>query len=96
VTRPLDGNGDFIVRCDIGAFEAPPPSSSLGLPSLEPVETSIYPAEHVIYNFAWTVPGPSWRVLDNLQLRIRDEQGVAFWVYFQQVAGSQGTFSLMR
>jgi hypothetical protein len=96
VFRPQDGNGDFIVRCDIGAFEAAPPSFTLGVPSLEPVETSIYAAEHVNYNFGWTVPGPSWRVLDNLQLRISDEQGVALWVYFQQVAGSPGTFSLVH
>ena len=41
------------------------------------------------------MPGPGWRVLDSLHLRIRDEDGVVLWVRFQEVAGALGTFSLV-
>lgn len=44
------------------------------------------------------VPGPSWRVLDSLHLRLVDEEQeeAVFWVQFDEVAGEPGTFGLVN
>ena len=95
LARPVDGNGDGIARCDIGAFEYHGLPFKLGTFALAPEDAVVEVKEHLRYSFAWTVPGPGWRTLDTLDLRIRNDEGVALWVQFKELAGTPGTFSLV-
>jgi hypothetical protein len=74
-----------IVPTPLGAFE------------LEPAESTARVGEPVRCVLTWTVPeGLGWRSLDTLDLRLRDESGVALWVRFREIAGEPGTFALVN
>jgi CSLREA domain-containing protein len=93
-SRPLDGNGDGVARCDIGAHELFA-TFVLGTFVLTPDEASVHAGDKIRYSLSWTVPGPGWRVLDTLQIRFRDDAGTAFWMRFHEVTGSPGTFAVV-
>lgn len=93
-SRPLDGNGDGVARCDIGAHELFA-TFVLGTFALTPDEASVHAGDKIRYSLSWTVPGPGWRVLDTLQLLFRDDAGTAFWLRFDEVTGSPGTFAVV-
>jgi CSLREA domain-containing protein len=95
LSRSVDGNGDGVARCDIGAFEWHPPSFLLGTFSLAPEDATVAVQDDLPLSFGWTVPGPSWRVLDTLELRIRDDARTILWVRFHEAAGTPGTLALV-
>ncbi|MFY9577907.1 MAG: right-handed parallel beta-helix repeat-containing protein [Gaiellaceae bacterium] len=96
VSRPVDGNGDGVARCDIGAYELPRQTFKLGTWALSPAEATTRVGERSTYNLTWTVPAPrGWRSLDTLQLRFFDDEQTALWLRFQEVPGSPGTFSVV-
>jgi hypothetical protein len=52
----------------------------VGVFALEPTELVVATGERVQLALEWTVPGPSWRELKDLQLRIRDADGTVLAV----------------
>jgi hypothetical protein len=96
VARPRDGNADGVARCDIGAFELLPGSTSVGTWSLDPANGSVRGARPFGYTLSWTVPPPrGWRTLDTLNLILRDDAGTALWLRFREVTGTDGLFSVV-
>jgi hypothetical protein len=111
-TRPLDGNGDSISHCDIGAVEVRPliitsrtpvccltVATTSGILDLTPTEATVRVGERFAYAFEWTVPQGGWRSLDTLELRLVNGAEVILRVRFAEAAdppGSVGTFSLVK
>ena len=96
ISRPLDGDGDGKLVCDMGAYEAPA-RTSLGNFTVTPQDATAGIHEHLISTFTWTVPeGLGWRSLDSLHLLLRDDQGTALWLRFQEITGDAGAFSLVN
>jgi hypothetical protein len=92
-----DGNADGIARCDMGAYEYVPPAFKLGTLALIPTETTVDPLQRVLYTLSWTVPpGRGWRSLSTLELSFFDDQGIALWLRFDEVAGAPGFFRLVN
>jgi CSLREA domain-containing protein len=77
VVRPQNG------RCDIGAVEVAP----VGVTHLAQTDSSASVGEPISLALTWTHP-VRWRELDNLQLRLADEAGVALWLRFDADAGT--------
>jgi hypothetical protein len=91
-----DGNGDGLIRCDIGAFEYQP-SVSIGTFDLSPNDARASVGQHVAYSLTWTVPTGGWRQLDTLELRFVDQtEGPVLWLRYHEVAGELGTFAVVN
>jgi hypothetical protein len=93
----IDGNADGVARCDIGAYEYVPPLFRLGTQTLAPAEATVHAGERLSYTLTWTVPPPrGWRGLRALELAFLDDEGIAQWVRFEEVAGAPGLFRLVN
>jgi hypothetical protein len=53
---------------------------NVGTFALTPRDTSIAAGAHALLALEWTLPGPSWRELKDLELRVRDSDGAVLWV----------------
>jgi uncharacterized repeat protein (TIGR01451 family) len=53
---------------------------SVGTFVLSPAHTTVAVGDHTRLALEWTIPGPSWRELKDLQLRVRDSQGTVLHV----------------
>jgi hypothetical protein len=98
VTRPLDGNLDGQLACDVGAFERPatvqgfilPP---LGVAAVSPANGTASPSQAYPLSFLWDVPAPrNWGALGSLDLRLVSGGQVAFWLRWDQLLD---TFQLL-
>jgi len=70
------------------------PSGPTGLFKLSPAVETVAPLELLTYAFSWTVPDPqNWHHLNDLQLRIRDENNLILWLRFNE---ADRTFSLFN
>lgn len=56
--------------------------------ALTPAHTTAAANERTNLSLEWTVPFVGWRTLKDVQLRLRDEQGVAFWVLFNEASNT--------
>jgi hypothetical protein len=65
--------------------------SSPGTFALAPASSIVKAGKHTTLALTWTVPSGSWHLLDDVQLRIRDDQGTILHIKFDE---SSGTFSL--
>jgi hypothetical protein len=74
-------------RCDIGAVEV----AAVGVSHLDQTESDAVAGEPTRLALTWTHP-VRWRELDNLQLRVADEAGVALWLRFDP---DDGTLALV-
>ncbi len=88
-TRPTDGDGDFEVRCDIGAFEAGP----VGIGAISPNKGSSMPGEQQIFDVAWDSP-TRWRDLNTVDLRFKRGKEIILWLRFTEGLPTS-TFSLL-
>ena len=61
------------------------PSTS-GTFTLKPTTTTVPPNKRTTLALAWTVPTGTWRVLKQVQLRLRDEHGTTLWLVFDEAA----------
>lgn len=48
--------------------------------ALKRPQATVRVGEHARLTLEWTVPGPSWRELRDLDLRIRDASGIVLWI----------------
>lgn len=92
-SRPRDGDGDGVFRCDIGAVEMPTQDPDdpimLGSASLTPPEIATRAGEPVTMALTWTVPAPRvWSDLRIVDLRLRDGETTALWLRFDQDSGT--------
>lgn len=65
-----------------------PAAQFTGTFSLTSPETIVAPNQHTQISLAWTVPSGSWRLLKEVDIRLRDEQGTALWVKFNESTNS--------
>jgi uncharacterized repeat protein (TIGR01451 family) len=56
------------------------PVVSVGTFVLTPKHSHVAVDERMRLALEWTIPGPSWRDLKDLELRIRDHDGIVLWV----------------
>lgn len=79
--RPQPKNG----RCDIGAVEVTP----VGVLDLSFDRATLRVNERLPLELTWTVPdGRNWHDLRSVDLRLRDERGVALWLRFDEASGT--------
>jgi hypothetical protein len=60
---------------------------AVGTFRLSPANGAVAAGESVPLALTWTHPG-TWRDLETLQLRLRDEQGTVLWVRFDEASGT--------
>ncbi len=64
--------------------------------SLAPDDVRVAPRERLRLGLEWTVPEGGWRVLDEMQVRLRDGDDVALWVRFDEAANQLGVYDGRR
>jgi hypothetical protein len=88
VVRPIDGNRDGQILCDIGAFEFLAFTLPLPLPgvgALTPRDAAASVGQPVTQTVTWDVPGPlNWGSLTTIDYRLRDGGRVVFWLRWDQ------------
>jgi hypothetical protein len=78
--EPLRGIGT-IRNDDEGLGNPCQPSPCTGQSALTPSEASAPPGGTTTFDFSWIVPdGAIWRSLEWMELRLRDEHGIGFWL----------------
>lgn len=87
--RPTDGNGDAIIRCDIGAFEVGP----VGIGSVSPRKGASRPGEQQLFDVAWDSP-TRWRDLQTVELRFKRGKEILLWLRFTEGLPNS-TFSIL-
>src|SRR5206468_282321 len=65
--------------------------SAPGTFEFAPASSTIKAGKHTTLALTWTVPSGSWHLLEDVQLRIRDDQGTILRIKFDEASG---TFSL--
>jgi Calx-beta domain/Dickkopf N-terminal cysteine-rich region len=79
-----DAEGEGVIVNDDFVFR-------IGTAELAPPESSVHVGEHLPVTLTWTHP-VRWRDLDTVDLRLRDENGIAIWLRFDEAAN---TFALV-
>jgi hypothetical protein len=70
------------------------PSAS-GTPRLTPVDATVSVHQNFTYTFKWTVPPPAtWHTLTSLQLRLRNDDGVALQLRWDAATNTFSVFDL--
>jgi hypothetical protein len=88
--RPVDGDGDGLARCDIGAIEI----GAVGTAIVDPENAIVRRGTPFNLSYLWRVPlGEKWRDLQTLDLRVRERGKVLFWVRWSE---SDDTFLLLN
>jgi hypothetical protein len=100
-TVSLPAGGDYLVHVLANAADTgysldlrfTPAPGSTGTFALTPEHSAVAGNDHLTLALQWKVPAGGWRVLRDVELRLRDEDGVALWVKFDEAAN---TFSLFN
>ena len=87
--RPLDGNGDDVARCDLGAFEL----GAVGIGVLSPQNGSSNVGEPVMFDLSWDSPTRR-RDLNTVDLRFERGKEIILWLRFTEELPNS-TFSLL-
>jgi len=90
--RPVDGDGDRVARCDIGAVEGS--DVVVGFGFVSPADATVRAGDADVTTLQWTVPDSvdGWRALRSLQLRFRDGDATALHVRFDEASGRLSLF----
>lgn len=88
-SRPTDGNGDTISRCDMGAFEV----GAVGIGSFSPHKGSSNAGEQQLFDVAWDSP-TRWRDLQTVDLRFKRGKEILLWLRFTEGLPTS-TFSIL-
>jgi hypothetical protein len=60
---------------------------------LTPAASSVAAEERMQMSLAWTVPSLGWRVLEHVDLRLRDDSGRLIWIRFDEAANTIALFN---